>query len=473
MIPVPENERSPLLQPILRECVEATQLLFKNQHQLGILPNDIFANAMSQWFLADDLTEQQLNEVTVRQKQLLEVGFNGEDLKKKLEALFVSDPHLASCCKGVWMLTKCLSSLFLNFLGSNVPIESFDLAYSRFSNYLYCDRYRVYMVHHLFNFEADIDRFEIAGTVIGRFTKGDLVSVFENEVVFDLFHAEDVGAFFAIREIPGDERNLEEFLKSHKLTYDSINDTIGILQFIKDGLVFSDYSFLSYQPHWVNKLFPPLPVGNQRKIPYDQGKSFYQFSLDDVARAQKWLRIWASPEIQSRLEKRSNLGNLVRLAIEFYTSSFYQLDEAQRLLHLTFALEALFSPNQNQELSFRIRQYASQFVGGSAKERKDIFALVKKAYERRSKLVHGLLDVTAYIDDTLTTASSNIELASVVRRAILGMLAMLFRGRDNLKDQNKSDCIHRELELAALNRGTAYRLRKESNPEDFVNSFVQ
>ncbi|MFN0139468.1 MAG: hypothetical protein ACKVQW_05200 [Pyrinomonadaceae bacterium] len=339
---VPEIERSPLLEPILRECVEATQLLFKNQHQLGILPNDIFANAMGQWFLGNDLTAKQMNEVSAFKEQLITVGFDGDYFKKRLEKLFASDPHLASCCKTVWMLTKCLSSLFLNYLGSNVSNEVFESAFRQFSNYLYCNRYRVYAVHHLFNFDADIDEFEIEGTIIRKFTRSDIAFVFENEVVFNLFHAEDVGAFFAFKEVLGDENESEDFLQHLKQTYDAVNDAIGILQFTNDGLVFSDYNFLSYQPTWVNKLFPPLPVGDQRKFPYDEGRRFYRLTKDDAVKAQTWLRIWGSSEIQSRLKQPTNLGNLVRLAIEFYSSSFYQPDEAQRLLHLTFALEALF-----------------------------------------------------------------------------------------------------------------------------------
>lgn len=171
------------------------------------------------------------------------------------------------------------------------------------------------------------------------------------------------------------------------------------------------------------------------------------------------------------MEEPSNLGSLIRLAIELYGSSFYQLDEAQRLLHLTFALEALFSPSDNQELSFRIRQYASQFVGETADERQQIFDTVKQAYGYRSKLVHGSLDVSSYINDTLTTATDNNELASVVRRSILGMLALLFSGRRNLKDHNKEKCIHRELELGALKTEITEQLRKESNPEDFIRNY--
>lgn len=473
MAPVPENERSPLLEPVLRECVEMSRLLFRNQNQLGLLPNDIFANALRQWFLGDNLSEEENRDVAERKKQLIAVGFDGDHLKQQLEVLFASDSHLASCCKTVWMLTKCLSSLFLNHMISDTSDERFATAFSAFSEYIYCEPYRVFALHHLYNFDADIDEFQLDGTVFTRFSQRDVIFVLESEIVFNLFHAEGVGEFYAYREILGDEKDQEEFFKHLNLNYEIVTESIGLLQFVKDGLVYSDFNFLNYKPSWVNKLFPPHPVGNPRRLLYDDGRSFYRLAEDDVTKVATWLRIWRSNESQKQLEEQSNLGSLIRLAIELYSSSFYQLDEAQRLLHLTFALEALFSPSDNQELSFRIRQYASQFVGETADERQQIYNTVKRAYGDRSKLVHGSLDVSSYINDTLTTATDNTALASVVRRSLLGMLALLFSGRRNLKDHNKEKCIHRELELGSLDTELAEKLRKESNAEDFVRNFVQ
>lgn len=284
MIPVPENERSPLLEPILRECVEASRLLFRNQNHLGLLPNDIFANALSQWFVGDNSSEKEKNDVAARREQLIAVGFNGDHLKSQLEALFASDCHLASCCKTVWMLTKCLSSLFLNHMVSEFSDERFPTAFKAFSNYIYCEPYRVFAIHHLYNFDADIDKFQIDDIVFKKFSKRDVMSILENEIVFNLFHAEGVGDFYAYREILGDEKNQEEFFKHLGLSFEIVTESIGLLQFVKDGLVCSDFNFINYKPSWVNMLYPPHPVGNPRRLPYDEGRSFYRLTTDDVTK---------------------------------------------------------------------------------------------------------------------------------------------------------------------------------------------
>lgn len=472
MIPVPESERSPLLAEVLSDLAEATRLLFRNQYQLGIMADDLFANAMGQWFIPDDLSAKEINDVEQRKKRLVEVGFDGDRLKTQLKRLFESDPHLSSCCKTVWGLTRFLSKHFLSYVVGDDSKEDFETTLKIFSDFLYCEPYRVFAVYHLFNFDAELDKFEINGTIFNKFSRRDAFLVFENEIVFNLFYAEGAGDFFAYREVVGAEQNIEEFGNQLRRTHDIVIDSVGVLQFVSDGLVHIDYNFLSYKPKWVNKLYPPHPVGTPRKFPHDEGRSFYLLTSEDVDTVRTWANIWNHESVQKRLEESSNLGNLVRLAIELYTSSFYQTDEAQRLLHLTFALEALFSPSDNQELSFRIRQYGSQFVGITEAERNEIYGIVKKAYASRSKLVHGSLDVSAYIDDTLTTAADNTALASVVRRSILRMLVLLFRGRDNLKNHTKDGCIHRELEMSALNPQVAEALRRESNPEEFVETFV-
>lgn len=84
-------------------------------------------------------------------------------------------------------------------------------------------------------------------------------------------------------------------------------------------------------------------------------------------------------------------------------------------------------------------------------------------YDRRSALVHGSYDVEDYDDGKFVTAMEIDEWASCVRRALLGFLALYFRGdkqagRDPILDRiaesnfdnSRGDILRKEADMEAL-----------------------
>ena len=63
--------------------------------------------------------------------------------------------------------------------------------------------------------------------------------------------------------------------------------------------------------------------------------------------------------------------------------------EAIRFALFWIAVEALFGPEDGREITFRLSQRLAFFLSNERSEARSLFALAKKGYAFRSKIVHG------------------------------------------------------------------------------------
>jgi hypothetical protein len=156
----------------------------------------------------------------------------------------------------------------------------------------------------------------------------------------------------------------------------------------------------------------------------------------------------------------------MRLTIEragtYYEGSHDRTQPDERLISLSIALESMFSPTDQSELSFRICQFASLLLGSDARERLAIFASFREMYKLRSKLIHGNYDVRRYKDATFVYEHQLREWADIIRRAILSFIVLYLRGCDNKGD------LHTRLEKASFDEAEGASLRKEADVETFL-----
>ncbi|SYZ73752.1 hypothetical protein TRIP_C60022 [Candidatus Zixiibacteriota bacterium] len=98
-----------------------------------------------------------------------------------------------------------------------------------------------------------------------------------------------------------------------------------------------------------------------------------------------------------------------------------QQDE-DKLLDLMIALEAfnlneVGSPQERGELRFRLALYTAKFLGGDARQQRLIYNLVRKAYDLRSKVVHG----EAFNQEQRNIVNQIAEIARTVGRNLLDL----------------------------------------------------
>jgi len=154
----------------------------------------------------------------------------------------------------------------------------------------------------------------------------------------------------------------------------------------------------------------------------------------------------------------SDLRRSIRLAGLRYETHHTKDSLVEQLLDLTIALEALFSPSDQTELSFRISQGVALVLGKSAAERKNIFEFAKKMYSERSGFVHGGKDP---VETNTITVGDIQHLGDLVRRAILSFGTMFARG-----ERSRAN-LHKEILLAAFDSVRADELRMRSDIEIF------
>jgi len=99
------------------------------------------------------------------------------------------------------------------------------------------------------------------------------------------------------------------------------------------------------------------------------------------------------------------------LAVRYFNKSYNEPYPSDALLDLTICLENLYLPGTRDELAYRLRTRVACVLAKEVDKRKEILADVKKAYNLRSKIVHGrsvpptdyefLFKVRAYVRESI------------------------------------------------------------------------
>jgi hypothetical protein len=100
------------------------------------------------------------------------------------------------------------------------------------------------------------------------------------------------------------------------------------------------------------------------------------------------------PDIYARLASAPEQGSFA-LALRRLETSAERLAPEDRLIDCWIAFEALFAPDTKTELRFRASLRIAQYLGSDAEERRAIAAGLRKAYDWRSRIVHGGGDPTS------------------------------------------------------------------------------
>jgi hypothetical protein len=280
-------------------------------------------------------------------------------------------------------------------------------------------------------------------------------------------HPHGVGDYFVIAEREGP---CDDFIKWLVDSQAPAERFVEVLKYFKDGIVHIDYAVPHFAPEWVNQTrkWGVLFLGSPRRIAYEKGVKHYRITANEVAELARWWKAYQLPAIRQRLEDTTNTMRQADLrAASYYESSHTQPEAVERLISLAIALEALFSPTDKQELSFRMSQCASQLIGDTPQERAELFTELKNnLYARRSKLMHGTYDVRKYFAKEFVTHEECDTWASIIRRCILRVLTLYLRGRDNRQE------FLDDLARAALDPTLAEELRMNSDPRRYLSELL-
>ncbi|HEX8181154.1 MAG TPA: hypothetical protein VF525_16535 [Pyrinomonadaceae bacterium] len=463
---IPEDQRSPSLVGALHHFGDLI-VGFKKANKDVKYASNAFYQLCYPWLIdaqGDAEVEAKLAE---RRRDLEKRGFDGTEVRRRLEQIISEDKHLRNCCTNSAYLALYLDNGFIGLVSFLKESDSFNeetykVFLKSFLDSTYAQPFRKQAVSHLYNFNAEDDRLEFEGIRVVKLDSAT-ISKLIGEPTFPAFiHPKGVGDYFVVTEEGGPSDDVINWLFSER---SKATEFASVLQYFKNGLVHVDYTVPHFLPLWVNDLRKRgiFFIGDPHRTPYAQGQKPYQLNRVEMEQVNTWWRTYTSElVVQSLANSRNKFRQLIQRAGDFYELYHERKDAPSRLIDLAIALEALFTPSNKGELIYRIAYAASHLVGRDATERKEIFGFVKKMYSLRSSLFHGQYDVNDYYEGRFVTDEQTEQLASIIRRAILRFLVLYLRGHSNIDEVRSrlSDCV--------LDSDAVVRLQSESDPETFL-----
>jgi hypothetical protein len=467
---IPLEERFPTLRDFLLEQTSSVGQIKKSYPKLIPQDTGAFLYLCAPWIIvpADEGQETLLK--TGRQ-QFEAAGFHGLGVKAQLDKILNEDKHLRECCANVGQLAQYLDTRFItpsmNLLAAGATNEELRGRFEEFSKLTYEQgRFKTIGLYHIFNFAAHETSLRLGDMRIERL-ESPTVSKILGEPSFPSFlHPQGVGDYFVITEREGP---CDDFIGWLIESQGRVERLVDVLKYFKDGIVHIDYAVPHFLPEWVNQTrkWGVFFLGSPRRLPFEMGSKPYLIDANDMSELARWWTAYQLPAINERLSDTRNTMRQADLrAAHYYESSHTQASAVDRLIGLAIALEAMFSPTDHQELSYRMSQYASQLIGETPDERAGLFKELKAMYNRRSALMHGTYDVEKYFAETFVTHEECDKWASIIRRCILRVLTLYLRG------QNDRNEFLAELSRAALDHTIAEKIRLKADPQRYLNEIV-
>ena len=445
---IPVEQRWPRLKEFL--LVQCDILAKVKTSAAGLIPENVipFLYLAYPWIVAPVGPDQEAL-FAARREQFEKVGFNGCAVRDTLGEILVQDKHLRECCVGLAQLAHCLDLNFLSpatsLVGANAPKERLEELFERFISTIYGQgRFKVISLSHIFNFQSEDASLRFGDIRVERLDSPTISRILGEESFGSFIHTQGTGDHFVVSELEGACDDYIGWLFDQKNKAELFTH---VLQYFKDGIVHVNYAVPYFLPQWVNPVrkWGIFFIGNPRRLPYAGGKRPYSLQADELDAITRW---WATYQDQQIFKRISDLEHTLRQAGlragEYYEQSHTQEKPEERLISLAIALEALFSPDDKGEFTFRISQSLAQLVGQSETDRVTIFRDTKQFYAWRSALIHGQYDVKDYLQGRFVTHEECDRWASPIRRAILRFLTLYLRGR------NRRDELLNELSLAAI-----------------------
>jgi len=248
--------------------------------------------------------------------------------------------------------------------------------------------------------------------------------------------------FFTIQDSDGFNReSVDEWINRRSL---NIAPYRQVLQYSKDAVIYINYVAAYFTPPWVNDIHRGGVYywGTPRQDELPTILWYYVRSSDSDTIKSNWL---CYQQYAQRIEAHtSSLRKTIRIAGNFFEECHKKISRIEQFANLMIALEALYTPSDASEHTFRISQNRALLTESDFESREATFEFLRSMFKRRGKLFHGQYDVSAQLPQQFITDEELKTLISIVRRSILKFFALYLRGEDDL------DKVRKDLGRAVL-----------------------
>lgn len=405
-------------------------------------------------------------------------GWSQDAVQSTMREILQEDAHLLKCCGDVYHLARAIDILFFNKLGpwhfnaqSSQPETQPDVldgALHELDIQLYEQgEFQKYACFHLFNVKfpsEHIIKAPYEGWVLSELKRDEVPRLLGESSVHSFVSPPSTGTWFLMcKDTNGfeTERLYEWLTRRWKEAWPFRQ----VMQYGVDGILDIDYVVPHFSPDWVNLV--------QKEGMYFLGsprQDFVPFGLCPqftIEVQQRINRMWKAYLLYHDRMKATgpSLRKVIRIAGEFFEEYQRKANRAEQFANLMIGLEALFSPGNPVEATFRISQSCALIAcaPGDGSGRQEVFEFLTQMFKRRGRLFHGHYDSETESPEKLVSDEEIKKLASLVRRSILRLLAMYVRGENDIEN------LRKDFQKAALDEVLRNRLLSNGDIETLID----
>lgn len=377
-----------------------------------------------------------------------------------LEELLASDLHLRATCLDAATLARALEVIFLDHIIDDPVVvgDKPDLD-EIITNYLidelFLKDYTRTLYFRVYNLFTDRPAFPVLplNAILNFVADLDIPGITGEPTPTSTLHLPETGNTFLVFEDTGFGNDSEWW--SDRWT--NANTVVGVLKYLKYGIVDVDYSVMHFTPNWVNRVRKyGISMWGRPRTDVQEAR----FMLDEAEHATVVRYLNAALRYRSALQDlRTSLRRAMATAGDYFEGHHKRTTPEDQLIDLVIALESLFSPSDKGELRFRISLNAALLLGKDPEDRSAIMDFVMDMYDHRSALVHG--GRSPFEAGGLTTVDL-ARLGDLVREAILRFGVLYIRG------QHDRQQVLNEIKQCAFNPAHLEDIRRRSEFEIFL-----
>jgi hypothetical protein len=422
-----------------------------------------------------------------RYQEIEEIELTADYVYSELEKILAQDSFLRQCCGDKERLAHALdvlffsriSDCFVNFsfsaagLGASPGIPNpqlLDKRINELESELYGQgNFEKHAYFHLFNFETlrteDLPPPPYSGWEFRKLDFGAKAQLLGETGFSSFLSPTGTGEYFLfVKDEEGfDSESLETWLNRR---WEDAFPYCQILQYSKDAIVDIDYVVPDFNPPWVNQVqrgglyYSGMPRKDEIPIAL-----CYGVGPGDLETIQA---LWGLYQKHADKLKLTNtpLRKAISIAGEFFEDSHKKVNRIEQFANLIIALEALYTPSEKNELTFRISQSCALLVVGDSGSNTihDTFEFLQAMFKKRGKLFHGQYGRSASNSEIFINDEELVRLICIVSISILNFTTLFLRGENNL---NK---VREDIQKAVLDESFRGEFLKKADIETFLKS---
>lgn len=410
-------------------------------------------------------------------QSVIERGLTIEAANAKLEMILAEDALLAQCCGDSKHLAHALDLLFFKrlppstYAGSEPSLgfapSSFDKAIEQLEQSLYGQgaftKTAYFHLHNFWSRPEDLPLAPYPGWGFVELEHRSIPRLLGESSLSSFLSPPMAGRFFlTVQDSEGFNReSVNEWLNRR---WGDIAPYRQVLQYSMDAMVDIDYVTPNFNPPWVNEIHRDglYYWGTPRKDQLPTNLWYLTNPWDSRGINSHWILY---QKYAARIEAHgSSLRKVLRIAGNFFEECHKKVSRLEQFTNLMIALEALYTPSDANEHTFRISQNCAVLIEKQdyPEYREATYKFLRSMFRRRGDLFHGRYDASAQSPQEFITDEELKTLMSIVRRSMLKFFALY------LRKENELDKVRKDLERAVLDETFCREFLEKADFESLV-----